>query len=293
MLNLSLRRWVTCTLALALFALIGTPAVFAQNGGGQNEQLEALKTAYAQGIQAAKQNNPSEAYQQLERAQKLAEETEQSGAAQKIAQYLSQLPKQWGNKALKNDNFEEALRHFNKGIEHSPNQAYLYYGKGLALINLEREDEAMESLTQAISMGQQNGDMRTANLATTRIQDHYVSLASEALNADNPSRAQTNQAIEYLDEMRTYVDPNAKAYFYRATALFHQGQLEEAINTAEEGLSLHEGSRSSAAKYHFIMGEAQMQLGNTSAACGQFRQANYGDYSARSEHYLENECGSS
>ena len=293
MYKLSLRRWATCALALALFAMLGAPATFAQNGGGQKQQLEELKTAYAQGIQAAKQNNPSVAYQQLERAQKLAQETDQSGAAQKISQYLSQLPKQWGNKALKNESYEEALRHFNKGIEHSPNQAYLYYGKGLALINLDRQDEAMESLTQAISKGEETGDMRSANLATTRIQDHFVAQASEVLNTQNPSRQQANQAISHLDEMENYVDSNAKAHFYRATALFHLGQLEQAISTAEQGLGMHEGSRSSAAKYHFVIGEAQMQLGNTSAACSQFNQANYGDYSARAEHYLENECGNS
>ena len=272
--------------------MLSAPATFAQNGG-QKEKLKNLKTAYAQGIRAAKQSNASVAYQQLERAQQLAQETEQSGAAQKIGQYLAQLPKQWGNKALKNNDYEAALRHFNKGIEHSPNQPYLYYGKGLTLINLERESDAMDAMTQAISMGEETGDMRTANLATTRIQEHYISEASKVLSAQNPSRSQANEAISYLDEMENYVDANAKAHFYRATALFNLGQLEQATNVAEQGLDMHEGSRSSAAKYHYVIGESQMQLGNKSAACSQFNQANYGDYSARAQHYLENECGSS
>lgn len=283
-------RWVASALVAILLVGIGTVPAQAQSQGNKKQQLEELKTTYAQGVRAAKQGNHDVAYKNLERALQLAKQTEQSGAAQKINQYLTQLPKQWGNDALKNKNYEEALKHFNKGLEHNPKMAYHHYGKGLALINLDRVDESMKELTQAISLGESSGNMNVANKARERIRDHYVAEASQVLNSQNPSTAQANEAIKYLDEMEQYVDPNAKAHFYRAVALYHKGQFQQAIQSARQGLDMHDGSRSSAAKYHFVIGESQMALKNTNAACARFRQAAYGDYKPRAEHYLENQC---
>lgn len=286
----TLRRLAVSAFAVAFLATMSMPALAQQNGSQSKQKLENLKSAYAAGVQAAKQNNASTAYQKLEEALQLANETDQGGAAQKIQQYLSQLPKQWGNKALKNKNYEDALTHFDKGLEHSPEMPYMHYGRGLALINLDREEDAMQSLTQAMTLGQEKGDMRTANLAEDRIRDHYVSKASQALNSQSPTVSQANEALGYLETMQQYVDPDSRAYFYEATALFHKDQLDQAIERAQQGLEMHSGSRSSAAKYHFVMGEAQRKLGNMEAACAQFEQATYGDYSSRAQHYLENEC---
>lgn len=285
----SLRRLLSGALALLLVAAFSAAPALAQDGGQseKQQQLEQLKQTYAQAVQAAKQNEASTAYENFEEALRLAQATEQQGAAQKIQQYLVQLPKQWGNDALKNKEYEEALTHFEKGLEHDEEAAYMHYGKGLALINLDREEEAMESLTTAIEQGQATGDQNTARLATERIQDHYVALASEALNAQNPTQAQATQAIEYLDAMEEYVDPDADAYFYRATALYHLNQYEEAIAAARQGLDLFNGSRSDEAKYHFVIGESYVALDNIEAAKEEFRQAAYGDYAPRAEHYLE------
>lgn len=284
----TVRRWAMGVFVVAFLAATVSPAM--AQSGDKKQQLEELKAAYAKGVQAAKQNNSSAAYQNLERALTLAQDTEQSGAAQKIQQYLTQLPKQWGNDALKNKNYEEAITHFEKGLEHNPKMPYLHYGRGLALINLDRTDDAMQALRQARSLGQSQGDQRTARLARQRIQDHYVAQASEALSAQNPTEAQANEALSALDEMEQYVDPNAKAYFYRAAALYHKAQYQQAIETARQGLEMHDGSRSSAAKYHFVIGEAYVALENLDSACSEFRQATYGDYKPRAEHYLKNEC---
>lgn len=281
-----LRRWATGVLALLLMVAMSAPAALAQEQD-QQQQLEQLKQQYAQAIQAAKQNEATTAYEHFERALELAQATEQQGAAQKIQQYLVQLPKQWGNQALKNNNYEDALTHFNKGIEHDADQAYMHYGKGIALINLDQEAQALQSLQTAIQKGEETGDQRTAQVATTRIQKHFVAQASEVLNTQDPTQAQADQALEYLNRMEEYVEPSANAYFYRATALYHKDQYEDAIAAARQGLELFEGSRSDEAKYHFVIGESYVALNNIEAAKEEFRQAAYGDYAPRAEHYLE------
>jgi tetratricopeptide (TPR) repeat protein len=286
-------RWTCASLVLALLVGIGAGPALAQNGGGSSadqQKLEQLKKSFRSGLKAAKANNASQAYSQLEQALQLAQETEQSGAANQIAGYLQKLPKNWGNSAIENESWGEALSHFEKGIEHAENDAYMYYGKGLALVNMDSTQTGLQTLQRAIEVGNETGNTRVTGLATERIRDEFLARASEALNAQNPTSSQVQTALDALDEMQQYVDPNAQSLFYRARALFEQGQYQQAVSTAQEGLSMHQGSRSDAAKYHFIIAESQMNLGNTSTACQTFQQAAYGDYQARAQHYLKNDC---
>jgi tetratricopeptide (TPR) repeat protein len=160
----------------------------------------------------------------------------------------------------------------------------------LALVNLDSTDTAMEVMSRAIEVGEANGDTRTAGLATERIRDEYISRASKALSAESPTQANAETALEALDKMREYVDANAKSLFYRSLAYDVQGNHQQAIETARRGLDMHQGSRSDEAKYHFVIAESQMRMGETQQACQTFQEAAFGDYKARSEHYLENEC---
>lgn len=291
----SLTRWGFASLLFALIVGLGPTPILAQNGGGDSEgasseQLEQLKKAYKAGLQAAKANNHSQAYTQLEQALQLARDAEQEGASNQILGYLQKLPKNWGNAAIENEQYEQALTHFEKGVRHAENDAYMHYGQGLSLVNLDSTETGLETLQQAIEVGNKTGNTRVTGLATERIRDEFLARASESLNAENPTNAEANAALDALDEMTEYVDPNAQSYFYRARALFELDNYEEAIAAAQEGLSLHQGSRSDAAKYHFIVAESQMNLGNEETACQTFGNAAYGDYQARAQHYLENQC---
>lgn len=286
-------RWSCASLVLALLVGIGAGPVLAQGGGGSSadkQKLKQLKQSFRSGLKAAKANSASQAYTQLERALQLAQETEQSGAANQITGYLQKLPKNWGNSAVENENWSEALTHFEKGIEHAENDAYMYYGKGLALVNMDSTETGLKTLQRAIEVGNETGNTRVTGLASERIRDEFLARASEALNAENPTSSQIQTALDALDEMREYVDPNAQSLFYRGRALFEGGQYQEALDTAQQGLDMHQGSRSDAAKYHFIIAESQMELGNEQSACQTFEQAAYGDYQARAQHYLKNDC---
>lgn len=292
--HIDMPRWALSVFVCTLLLAFGVAPAFAQNGGdasqNQEKQIEQLKISYENGMKAAKAGNHSQAYANLEEALQLAEDLDQSGARNQIMGYLQKLPKNWGNEAIENEAYEDALNHFERGVTYAGDDAYMYYGRGLALVNLERTEEGLESLQEAIEVGNRTGNTRVTNLATERIRGEFLNRASEALNVENPTNEQANTAIEALDEMREYVDPNAQALYYRARALFERGDLQQAIQAAQEGLGMHQGSRSDAAQFHFIIGESQLQLGNTEVACQTFEDAAYGDYQARAEHYLENTC---
>jgi len=285
-------RWALSSLLLAFLLAMGATPALAQDDGGnaKKQKLEQLKRSFSSGLKAAKSNQHSQAYTNLEEALQLAQEIEVSSAATKIQGYLQKLPKNWGNKAIEDKKYEDARTHFDKGIQHAPDDAYMYYGKGLALVNIDSTQAGLETMQQAIEVGNRTGNTRVVGLAEQRIRDEFLAKASKALNARNPTTAQADSALSALDQMGQYVDPSAQSLFYRGRALFEKGDYQQAISAAQEGLDLHQGSRSDAAKYYFIIAESQLKTGNKSTACQTFQSATYGDYKARAEHYLKNEC---
>ena len=284
----ALRRFAAASLALFILAAFTALPSLAQSEG--DNTLQQLEQAYRQGMQAGQQGNHEIAYNNLTEAIDLAEQAEQEGARRQIQDNLTRMAKNWGNQALENENYEEALTHFERGAEYAPEDAYFLYGQGVAQLRLENADEAMSLMQEAITLGESNGDMRTVNMTTERIRQEYVARASAALSKENVTSSDIESALEALDTLEEYVDPSASSYFYRAVALFERGDYEAAIQNAEQGLELHTGSRSDAARYHFVVAESQFQSGNTEAACTTFEDAAYGDYRARAQHYLENEC---
>ena len=288
----SVSLWALLPLACALlFALGPAPARAQDNGGNAKKQkIEQLKRSFKSGLQAAKSNQHSQAYTDLEEALQIAEEVEVTSAVSKIQGYLQKLPKNWGNKAIENKQYGDALTHFDKGIQHAPDDAYMYYGKGLALVNVDSTRAGLETMQQAIEVGNRTGNTRVTGLAEQRIRDEFLAKASKALNARNPTSAQADSALSALDQMGQYVDPSAQSLFYRARALYEKASYQEAISAAQQGLEMHQGSRSDAAKYYFIVAESQLKTGNKNTACQTFQNATYGDYKARAEHYLKNEC---
>lgn len=288
-------RWIAVALVCLLgFQLGAVPALAQTENSLSAEQKKKLKKqlqqTYTKGAKAGNAKNFEEAAAYFEESIQLAEKLGLSNLVTKIENNLVESLKGAGSSALKKENYEEALAHYDKLREYTDDDPNVHYNRGLALLNLDRTEAGLESLQRAISIGNQTGNTRVAGLATERIRDEFLATASEALQGDNPSQAQVNTALDALDQMREYVDPNATSMFYRATALAENEQFEQAIQTAQEGLDMHQGSRSDAAKFYYIIGESQIALGDKASACETFQNAAYGDYQARANHYLENEC---
>ena len=276
------------------FALVGTfslqQTAQAQETDDPQAQFEELQETFERGAQAAQAENKDLAYDLLTEAHEMAIELEQEGAREQIEDILQRVPRQWGNEALQAENYEEAIEHFEKGIEVAPENAYMPYGKGLALFNLDRDEEAVDAMIESLETAREVGDGSQLSTTEERLHDHYISRASNLLSAENPTTDDANQALSYLDDLEEHLNPSPDAFFFRATAYFALGDYQDAITSADQGLELFDGSASDEAQFHFVKGESQFELGNLSDACATFENATFGDYQARAEHYLEHEC---
>ncbi|PSQ97521.1 MAG: hypothetical protein BRD51_04075 [Bacteroidetes bacterium SW_11_64_17] len=280
---------LVCFLGLQLGAV---PALAQDDLSPEQKQKlqKELQQTYKEGAKAGNAENFETAIARFEESIQLAERLGMNNLTTKIEGSLVESLKGAASAALNEEDYETALSYYEELTNYTDNDPSVYYNRGLALINMNRTEAGLESLQTAIEIGNQTGNTRVAGLATERIQDEFVATASEALQGDNPSQSQIETALGALDQMREYVDPSATSMFYRATALFEAGQHQQAIQNAREGLEMHQGSRSDAAKFHYIIGESQLETGNKASACETFKNAAYGDYQARANHYLENEC---
>jgi tetratricopeptide (TPR) repeat protein len=289
---LLVNRW----LLVAFIGLVGlqlsvAPVVAQDGSSSAKEKREEVQKMFNKGKKAAQSGKYEQAAETFNEALTMAQDVEWEKAVQMSQEFLVKSLKQAGIKANKEETYGQAVSYYDRVLQYVDNDPNVYYNRGLALINVEDSTEAgLSALQKAIDIGNQTGNTRVAGSATDRIRAEFISKASQALQSDDPSQEQINTALEALDQMREYVDPSAKSMFYRALALYRNGQHKQAIQTAREGLNMHQGSRSDAAKYHYYIAESQMELGDKASACQTFENAAYGDYEARANHTLKNDC---
>lgn len=249
---------------------------------------QEYKEAYNAAIEAAQGNDYATAHDEFARAAGLAADADDQEIAQRAARNAAIIDYNLGKNLVENESFDQALNHFNSGIALFPQYANNYLGKALALKRLERPEDAIAAYQDLITYGEENNDSEAIRQGESGIREYYVFLASSALGRRaEPSAADAREALGYLDELETILEADADTYFYRAAANNALGNYELAIELADSALAVHRGSRTDAAKIHFVKGEALMYSGQTAEAKASFENATYGSYRSLAEHYLE------
>ena len=249
---------------------------------------QEYKESYNAAIEAAKAKEYTTAYTAFVEAARLADDAGDKEVAQRARKVAAQIDYNTGKQLVASENFEEGLARFEQGIALFPQYANNYSGKALALKKLNRDDDAIQAYQELIDYGNTNDDSQAIREGEKGIRDHYIYLASSALGRrSDPTANDAREAIGYIESLQEFVEADADVYFYLAAANNTLGNYEEAIQYADQALELHSGSRSDAAKIHFVKGEALMFNGNTAAAKESFQSATFGNYKSLAEHYLE------
>lgn len=274
---------------LALVALV-VAASFCLPTSSQAQASEEYKKVFNQALEDAKAKQYQKAYDGFLKAAQMARQAGDQETAQKALRIVAQLDYNFGLQAYRNNKFDQAITHYNKGIEHDAALAKNYLGKGLALLKLNRTEEGLSTLRQALTVSQKAQDNETRQSAEKAIRDHYLYLASSTLarNGGNPTPGDAREAIQYLDQLLqiTEVSPDADVYYYYAEALKTIGEYPKAVEMGQKALELHRGSRTDKAKIYFVLGEVYMLMGDRENAREAFSNALYGNYKAPAEHYL-------
>lgn len=227
-----------------------------------------------------------EARQEFLEAAELAAENDDPEVEEMSYQRSAQMAYFAGRMANELERYDDALEQFEAGIEVNPDYTQNYLARAVAYSRLDQQDEAIEAYAEAM----ETGDQSVQSEAEDAIRSQFHHRASQLLSQESVSSADANQALEYLEEMQEYVEPNANSYYYMAAANEALGNMTEAVELATTALEMHTGSRSDRARIHLIRGEAQLAAGNADEACQDFEEANVGDFQQRAQHHLEHSC---
>jgi tetratricopeptide (TPR) repeat protein len=283
---LTFRALQHTTRFFALLAIVWawSPA-FGQDSETRVKEGQEYKMKYNEALEAAQAKEYDKAYAAFEATVPLAQAAGDAAVVAKSNKVLAQLDNSRGTASFKQDKFEDALRHHQKGIEHDNTYAPNHYGKAKAMEKLGRMEEALPLFQAVMTMD----DRKSADAAENAIRGHYVFRASTALstNNGNPSRADAQKAIDALDELELYVEADTDTYYYRAEAFKTMGDYAKSVEAGNKALELHKGSRSDKAKIYFVLGESHMYAGATQDARTAFENAAFGNYKPLAEHYLE------
>ena len=288
------RSFISRALILALLVFgFGVSPALAQTPQYQKDFQAAGKTMQeaVSALKAEKQAEAGEAfstaYQQFISVHTAASEAGDSELANRAKGLAGQLAYNAGFIAMRQENFDTAVDHFNAGIEIYPTYAKNYQGKAIALNKSGQSDTAMQTFVKAAEVGRANGQYQVANKAEAAIREHFIYQASQRLAAENPTASDASAALTALDNLEEYLEPGAKSFYYRAVAYDAQGDFDQAVSFADQALAEHTGSRTDKAKIYFIKGEALMKLGQNTAALQAFENASYGQYESSAQHYIE------
>ncbi len=250
---------------------------------------QEYKEAYNAALAAAKANNLTEALQKFTLAANGAKAAGDSDVERRSSRVIAQIEYKLGLNATREENFANAMTHFDNGISRYPSYSKNYLGRGLALKKLDRIDDAIAAFQQAIEAGTAENDHQTARAAESAIRDHFIYMASSLLsrNGGKPTQADADAALGHLSSLSGLVEIDADALYYTAEAFKTKGDFAQAVSAADQALELHRGSRTDKAKIFFVKGESLVGLGDSDGAREAFQNAAVGTYRASAEHYLE------
>jgi tetratricopeptide (TPR) repeat protein len=181
----------------------------------------------------------------------------------------------------KND-YTNALLTFDSLLVVNPNYVNAIYNK--ALIYIKQNNSALFETTidSYIEKVKAANDTAKVRQSSTLALEYFRGLGSKANQADK-----TDDALALLDKAAKYGNDKDLFYYY-ADVYNKKKNFDKGAEYAKRGLDMETGTPEAKAKFYFQMGLAQEGKGQTTEACGSFKNALYGPFAEPSKAKLKN-----
>lgn len=191
-----------------------------------------------------------------------------------------------GNALLREGDNEGALAKFEEGLSQDAASSRNMYGKALALMQLEREADALEAFGSAVTLAEENGDTET--LGSARRALGIISFRNAApllepfpLPAENAEQALPMLEAAVAGEVDDHRLPHQMARAYNALQQFDDAE-HYALLAVEAGAA--QGGDNSAPYYE--LGLARIGKGDADGAREAFEQCIGGTWGGWAEYQI-------
>jgi len=257
--------------------------------GVEGEQLVSgakanIPTCYYQlGIAAYKKKNYDGAMTQMESSIKYGKEYNDLKTVSKAESTIPKLYYSRGLTFYKGKDYSKAIEDFNKAIELNPNFAKAYRLIGLSYSEVGEKGKMLESFSTGLEIAEKEGDSETAKKIKSAAKSRIQKEGTMKLQAQN-----WDEALPYFNELLKYDPDNKDNFYYLAMANNGLKNWDEAINSAQKGLSFSsEDSDEYKAKFYYELGNAFKGSGQIDKACEAYKNASYGDFVTGAEYLIK------
>jgi tetratricopeptide (TPR) repeat protein len=225
----------------------------------------------------------------------------ESGISQKIASTVDQnIPKLYKKDAemlYQQGEYEKAIEVNEKAIEYDSTYATAYYQLGQNYNKLsdnasgEEEVEllrkAEDNFDTAIRLAQKTNNSSIEKAAKSQLVGVLLIDGKEYFDSKNYQKA-----IEQYSRGLKYDNESVNLHFRLSETYNKVNNSQKALDHGKKALELENRGKSETAKIHYEIAVAQMKLGNRAEACGEFKQAAFGDLKNSAEYQMkfELEC---
>ncbi len=250
---------------------------------------QEYRETFNAGLEAAKAKDLTAALGHFADSADAAKEEGDAEVERRSREFIARIEYSVGLGLIKSEKYDEAISHFENGINQYPKYPKNYLARSSALKKRGDIDAAIAGFVETIRIADAASDSKTSRKAETAIREHYIFIASSALsrNGARTSSSDADEAFTALETLQAVVEANADVFYYLAEIHKVRGEFQDAVSKADQALSVHRGSRTDKAKIYYVKGEALMSLGNNSGAMSAFQNAAYGSYKQSAEHFLE------
>ena len=238
-----------------------------------NQQLPVLQYNYATSLY--KEKKVDEAIANFEKAYDFADKYGDDAIKGKSSNLIPQLYRAKGVGEYNAEKYDAALVSFEKVLKYDPNLASIYLTQFKIYSKQNKTDLMKTAMDSAIVVGKRTNDVKTVEQA----------LLIEANNAYE--KKDFPKVISLLNDATTYTQDNSEIYYLLALSQNKLSKWEEAIESAEKGLSVEENNADKKARFYFEMGTAQAGKGASDAACASFKKAAVGPFAESANYQIK------
>lgn len=183
-----------------------------------------------------------------------------------------------GTEFRKEENFEEAIKAFDTGMEFSPGFYANFIGRAQALEGAGKEVDAVSAYLKAGEVSAKSNKPDKAEQMDKKA-ENMVALTF----ADKDWEKTAAMAESFLSMKET-----PDVHFYMSHALKNQGDTAKAIEHAQKAVEMAEEDKG---KYLMALAESYEAAGQTSEAVEAYKQVPSGKYSERAEYKVNELTG--
>ena len=158
-------------------------------------------------------------------------------SSEKASRYLMQSYMMEGQRAYKNESYDESIELFDKALAIDENLYQAHLGKGMVYRDKDEIDSMLEEFALAKVGALAKLDDKTLETINTAVDSYFNSIIKEEFEAIDPEEPEYDYVFEACENALAANPENAQAYYYMAMVYNTQVEYDKAIEAALKGLA--------------------------------------------------------